>query len=180
MKLPKWIENKPGKVKQGDSSQISEESDAANLPDSAKESVEAAEPSGVKPGSPVLTTPLGILANKMGYSTGDKINDFFLHSKVLNSDEVAFYNELSLKAEELLHELSDEEEHVDEGNKAPKVHDMQIKVFISRDQMKAYGFFIPAVGGGRKLTLEELKASIEREGILFGVNEELLTQVFNE
>lgn len=58
--------------------------------------------------------------------------------------------------------------------------DMHLEVFVSRDQLKAFGFIFPPIGSGQSLSLEQIKTAVAKEGVVFGINDELLEKTFND
>lgn len=127
--------------------------------------------------------PMSRLAQKLGIKDLEQnnVSEFFLYSGSINEEEKAFWNSLNDKAIALLKEITAAEELFDNGESTSESvifsSDMQLETHVARDQMTAYGCIIPPIGGGTNLSFERLKASLDKAGIAFGVDNDLLIEL---
>ena len=125
--------------------------------------------------------PMVILAKTLGIgaSVGNTAADFFLHGGGLNDEESDFWNILNEKSNSLLKQINAAAETTENSETAPAplVLDMHLETQISHDQMTAFGCIFPPIGGGKRLSLEELKTEVKNAGIVFGINDSLLMEL---
>ncbi|NLH02318.1 MAG: DUF342 domain-containing protein [Clostridiales bacterium] len=131
-----------------------------------------------------VKTPMALLAQKLGLPATDNLNSYFLHGNSPDEDERAFWNILTEKARVLLDQIlkSEETSSLSEAGVKPLPFSskMHMEVYISADSMEAYGFIFPPIGGGDSLSADELKAIAQREGVFYGMDEEIFSKILSE
>ena len=127
--------------------------------------------------------PMAVLAKTLGIgaSVGNIAADFFLRGGSLTEEESDFWNILNEKCTAILKQINAVAEAPENSETAaaatPLVLDMHLETQISHDQMTAFGCIFPPVGGGKRLSFEELKTEIKNAGIVFGINDSLLMEL---
>ena len=137
----------------------------------------------VKCGSGSSQMPMAKLAQELGI-TGSAFNsagDFFLHGDSPSDEEADFLEILNEKSEAILKQIKASAEVTESSEPAiataPFALDMHLEIYITHDQMTAFGCIIPSIGGGKNVGFMELKSSVKDLGIEYGVNDSLLQEL---
>ena len=167
--------SKQKRIDNGDEKSIQSSAPAApseenNKSDSFSVASSMDDLSQIKPGAFSPLTNLAILAQKLGYSDSEcRDLDVYVTNGGESDDESIFLNNLTESAQALLNKLEAAEK---EGHSFSS--DMHLETYISSGCLKAYGFIFPPIGNGSSKSFEQLKASAKNDGIIHGVNDELL------
>lgn len=126
--------------------------------------------------------PMANLAHKLCLKDfdGRAAIDFFLHDGSLSEEENTFWIILNEKAETYLTKLrvlSSEEVPEDGSDSLALSQDMHLEIYVTHDQMTAYGCLFPPLGDGHALSFEQLRLNAESEGIKFGIDDTLLREL---
>ena len=129
--------------------------------------------------------PIVILSKALGIEVVAR-NEAGIYISNQSDEEKRFLNILNDKANALLKQINAEKANDENdpqesaNNEAPEplALDMHLETFIAHDQMTAYACIMPPLGNGKSLTLEELKEKVTQAGIVFGVNDNLLKEMY--
>ncbi len=122
-----------------------------------------------------LQTPLAVLAHKLGFPDSEcRDLDDYVTGGGESRNESIFLSILTEKAQSLLDEMETSEKEAPGSEASSFSFDMHLETYISSDGLKAYGFIFPPIGGGSGKSFEQLKTSAQNDGVVYGINEELL------
>lgn len=88
--------------------------------------------------------------------------------------------EQTIVRDELAHTLAVAREVLVTSDTSRQNIDEMVVVAIAPDRMKAIGNFFPPVGGGLKMTKEDIVSSLIKSGVKYGVNEEAIETFFKD
>lgn len=126
--------------------------------------------------------PMANLASKLSIKNfvGKAAADFFLHGGSLSEEENTFWIILNEKAETYLTRLSALGNHQspDNGPESTVIQmDTHLEVYVTHDQMTAYGCIFPPLGDGNSLSFDELRLKAESEGLKYGIDDTMLREL---
>lgn len=77
-------------------------------------------------------------------------------------------------------ETPEEEKPKETLEEEDKSQDSRVETVISKDQMFAYIYLLPPIGEGKEVTLEKVTAAVEENGIQYGIDQEIISQIAKE
>ena len=137
--------------------------------------------------------PIVILSKALGIEVVAR-NESGIYISNQSDEEKRFLNILNEKSDALLKQINAEkanntasdtandengpEESANNEAPEPLSLDMHLETFVAHDQMTAYACIIPPIGDGKSLSFVEIKDELTRAGIVYGINDNLLKEMY--